>query len=156
MAKPNVDISRFSAKIQAVIKAAPEACKTAVSYGFQEIYDGALVNLTGPNYGMRRTRTGGQTPDYPEGGGKRGQMPIPQITTHLRRSLSWKRPTDFLAVVYADKEKANYALYVHEGVEGTKRRPRRFLGDVVRTKRDAIKKEMNRIVKEGIDKVGNP
>jgi hypothetical protein len=151
--KPGVDISGFSAKIQAVIKAAPEACKLAVSYGTQEIFTGAAANLKGPHYGTEPTRTGGQRPGR---GPATGTMPIPRITGNLAASLSLVRPTDFLAVVFADKEKANYALPVHEGVKGTKRAPRRFLHDVVRTKRDAIKKEMNRIVKEGIDKVGNP
>ena len=154
MAQPKVDISRFNAKIAAIIQNHPAACKKAVDYGSDEIFKGAEANLTGPRYGMTKTKSGGQKPNYPEGGGQRGQMPIPIITGTLRRSLQRVRPSDYLAVVFANKEQAIYARAVHEGITGTRRRPRRFLGDVVRLKRDSIKKEMTRIIKEDIQKHG--
>lgn len=159
MSQEYVDISRLQAKMAAILKTAPDECKKAVSYAFGQIYLGAIKNLSGPHYGTEPTRTGGQKPGR---GPETGKMPIPRITGNLAGSLSYVRPTDFLVIIFSDRKKANYAKYVHGSMEegsdqsSLKIKPRRFLGDVVRTKRDAIGKEMTRIIKEGIDKVGNP
>ena len=92
-----------------------------------------------------------------------GQMPIPRQTGNLARSLDQKRINDQRGYVFADSKRANYAAAVHDGYgpftdkKGRKHpgaKPRRFLGDAVKMKKEAILRRFDNNCKLAIRRAG--
>lgn len=133
------------ARIKAAIRVAAEkACMT----GAQEIYDRTAEKLAGPHYGYKTGPRGGYVPDYPEGGGAKGQIPIPRLSGNLARSLKMT-PLSILAwAIWSDERIAKYAKYVHDGLKN--RPPRRYLKDTFDEREAYIRKMMKDMVNAGI------
>jgi len=92
--------------------------KQMVSHGVEMVYRKAAENLEGPYYGP-----GGRGPGT-------GKIPVPRLTTALRRSLTKNQvdeTDESLGVVYTDHKVAPHDVSVHQGNRRT--RPRRFLGN---------------------------
>lgn len=134
------DMSRWNAKSANVKAALAEAVKKSVDFGIQSVHEEAAKNLTGPHYQIG------------ERGLMTGQMPIPRITGNLARSLKQRRMKPELGAVYADSGTANYAAYVHDGTKYVK--PRRFLGDAVKMKKEAILRRFSNNCKLAIRRAG--
>jgi len=131
----NVDITGFKFKMKAVKIAYAEAVVKELRKGAQEIYNAASKNLSG-----HKDR-------YVS-----GTLPVRRITGTLSRSLQMKPVSNVEWLVYADKNIAYYAGYVHDG---TKRmRPRRFLHDPVRERRPAIQNRIKRQLLKAIRREG--
>jgi len=137
---PYVDTSGWKRKIKKIMRQNPAVIKRAVDFGMDTLYKETLKNLSGPHYpvGVRGPMT--------------GKMPIPRVTGTLVRSLSAKRVSFDVGFVYTDKRIANYNALVHDGTKHTK--PRRYLGDAVRAKRQAIINRMKYEILLAIRKEG--
>ena len=69
---------------------------------------------------------------------RKGKLPVRMITTNLKRSMTRRKLNNFTHVVYQDNNVASYGKFVHFGTR--KLKPRRFLGDVIRDRKDAIQR----------------
>jgi len=107
----------------------------------QDVFTRTLKNLSGPNYGVRTSLGGVQTPKSGPGTGK---MPVPRVSGNLARSLKLVPVSVFIWSIYSDQRIANYAKYVHNGTRYM--RPRRFLGDVIRQRRQIVQERMRRLL----------
>ena len=129
----NVDITGFKFKMKAVKIAYAEAVVKELRKGAQEIYNAADKNLSGPAI------------DYRVPGSKDsriGKMPIPRRSGFLAKSLQMKPVSNVEWLVYADKNIADYAGFVHDGTKYM--RPRRFLHDPARERKPAIQNRIRR------------
>ncbi len=137
--------NNFWKKIEAVKRAYAPQLDNVVKFGHDTLMEEANKNLSGPYYG--KDMRGPQT----------GKMPIPQITTMLRHSMGsavlskWKEFTTMIAV-FSDKRVASYNAYVHDGTKY--QRPRRFLGDAVKARKQAIQNRMKYQILLAIRKEG--
>lgn len=135
-----LDTSGWDLKSARVRKALEDAASKAVDFGMDEVNKAAAKNLSGPSYGV-----GGRGP-------MTGQMPIPRQTANLAGSLDSKRPKDTLGIVYSRADKASYNVHVHYGTRYVK--PRRFLGDAVQEKKQAVLKKMKELTIKAIREAG--
>jgi hypothetical protein len=145
------DMSGWEHKSAEIQRALAEAIKKAVDFGMDEVNKEAAKNLSGPSYGV-----GGRGP-------MTGQVPIPRQTANLADSLDSKRPSSSLGYVYSRSDKANYNKAVHDGYKpftdkkGRKHpgaRPRRFLGDAVKMRKEAVMNRMRYLTILAIRKAG--
>lgn len=136
----SIDFSGWDRKSRAVKEAIREASKEAVGFAIDEINRKVTQNLAGMKHPPR-------TPSpYP------GQLPVTMISANLHQSVRFRRLEDTKGIVYIDKNRAPYAVYVHFG---TKRmRPRRFMSDAVAERREAIIDKQRYLVKLAIRKAG--
>ena len=124
------------AKLNAIVNSS--AIK-AVQFGSDEIYKATAKNLSGPHF---------KEGNVPAG----APIPIRRITSMLAQSLTQKRLTPYLTAIFSDVNIAPYNQMVHDGTRYM--RPRRFLGDPVRERRQAILNVFKRNVLRDVRKVG--
>ena len=146
MANTNVyfDASRFNLKCRRIQKIVATVGQRVIMEGAQDIYNNTDKKLSGPHYGY--------PPNYPEGGGQRGKIPIPRLTGTLARSLQMRPLSTLTWAVYADDRIAKHAKFVHDGTK--KMRPRRFLTDTFAERSPAIVNNMRYKLITAINKDG--
>ncbi|HPR89776.1 MAG TPA: hypothetical protein PL181_17325 [bacterium] len=138
-----VDLSGWEAKSTRIKHALSEALKEAIEYGMDELSRKVTQNLGG-----MRHKAGTRSP-YP------GKIPVTMISGNLHQAVRARRLDFARGVVYIDKNKAPYAVYVHYGTH--KMRPRRFMSDAVAERREAIINRQRYLIKLKIRKAGgNP
>ena len=135
------DASRFKKKLIKVNKGVALAVKEATMEGAQFVYDEMAKNLRGPHIGKTPTE---------KNRGAIGTMPIPRRTGQLARSAYIRPVTSYCMIVGSDSRIARYNKAIHDGVLGTKRIPRRFLGDVVTKNRRKVQNMMRTRVNRAI------
>lgn len=118
-----------------------------IQFGSDEILQAADKQLSGPHYGPETNYRGSQT----------GKMPIPRITSMLSRSLKLQvvlknGPYISLMAIYPDKRIAPHYKAVHDGTRYV--RPRRYLQDPVRERKQAILNRWNNLILLQIRKEG--
>jgi len=123
----NVDVTGWYFKSNAVKTAFAVRAPVVMAKIAQLVYARAKINLSGPNYGVRRTSGGLQVFNR---GAMTGKMPVPRPTGTLARSLTIIPITPLHYAIFADQRIAHYAKFVHNGTRHMK--PRRFLGDPIR------------------------
>ena len=81
-----------------------------------------------------------------------GTLPVRLVTKKLRGSIRRLMLNKYAHVVFSDDREAFYNKFVHDGTR--KMRPRRFLGDVVRERRQAIINNLRDEITKAIRAVG--
>lgn len=147
-----VDIKNWQKKAWRVKKAEAAAVAAAVDWGLDLLYKSAVRNVSGPNYGKRKSKSGDTR--IPKRGPltNAGRLPVPIVWGHLRRSIKNFRISSVLGAVYADQNIAYYAPFVHDGTRYMK--PRRFVDDAVTAWRPIILKKMEKEIRSTIRGVG--
>jgi HK97 gp10 family phage protein len=140
MAQKTVDTTRMSLKFKNVKMANQVATIKALLFARETVMAETIKNLSGPHYKIGTS--GPQT----------GRMPIPRMTGDLARSLAHQKLSDLLYRIYSDQKIAPYAKFVHDGTKRMK--PRRYLYDAVKAKKQAIINRMRNELKIAIRKVG--
>ena len=132
-----IDTSRWDLKVSQINILTPVAVARAVDFGLDEMTKAVLKNLSGPSTA------------------EPGFYPVPRRTGDLARSVSDAYPKRFspeFGAVGSSHEIAGYNKAVHDGTKYHK--PRRFIADAARERRDAIKNRMRYEVLKEIRKVG--
>jgi len=136
-------------KINKAIEGQNGFIAVAVDHIHDRIRQEVDKNVSGPAYGVRKTKTGGQVPNR---GPQTGKMPIPRITGTLARSVISKRPAPEMAVIYVDDNIAKSGKYVHNGTRLQK--ARRFLSDPVNILHNSLIANAKEIIITGIRPIG--
>lgn len=134
------DTSKFDLRCKRVQRIVAEVGAKVIKEGAQDIYNETGKKLKGPHYGYHTGPRGGYVPNYPEGGGQKGKVPIPRLTGTLAKSLQMRPLSTLTWAVYADDRMANYAKFIHDGTRHM--RPRRFLKDTFTERAPAINNNM--------------
>jgi len=137
----------FSKKIDQIKKEYLPAIEKAVKFGHDEIMTAATKNLSGPHYGKAENYRGSQT----------GQIPVPRITSMLIQSLRSILAEAYkgyrvLVCIFSDVRIAPHNKFVHYGTRYM--RPRRFLQDPVKERKQAILNRMNYEIMLVIRRIG--
>lgn len=145
--KPQKPTNTFPAKCEKLQKELWPVLEKVIQFGSDEILQASTKLLSGPHYGPEVNYRGAQT----------GKIPIPRITSMLSRSLTLSvvlknGPYVSLMAIYPDKRIAPYAGAVHDGNRYVK--PRRYLQDPVRERKQAILNRWNNLVLLQIRKEG--
>jgi len=144
-----VDVSGWKKKYGYVMHEMAPAIKRAVDEGMDILMMQTIDNVTGDAYGSRKGPRGGVV--WHRGAmTNSGKLPVTVRTGTLRRSVKGIRPHDYLGAVYSDLTVAPYAPYVHDGTKYL--RPRRFLGEAVRGKKQSINDRFTVAIKNVIRK----
>lgn len=117
--------------------------KEIVEDASTEVLDRAVKNLSGPRIhpSIRGTENSAI-----------GKEPVPRRTSALVHSMKDKKIIPSIHAVYADTNIAPHAKFVHDGTK--KMRPRRFLFNVIRERRQAILNRMNYAFLSAARKIG--
>ena len=81
-----------------------------------------------------------------------GTLPVRMVHHFLAKSIKRIRVSWRMMVVFADQRIAHYAGYVHDGTRNML--PRRYLGDVIKERRQALTNNMRYTFLKAIRKVG--
>jgi len=81
-----------------------------------------------------------------------GTLPVRMVTHYLAKSIKRIRISWRLMAVFADKRIAHYGKYVHDGTRNLL--PRRYLGDVITERRQALINNTKYVFLKAIRKVG--
>ncbi len=137
--------NKKSLRVRNAIKAGAQKAVLAVA---QDIFDKTSKKLEGPQYGYHQGPRGGYVPNYPEGGGEKGKIPIPRLTGNLARSLKMTPLTPLAVAIWSDPRIAKYAKWVHDGAKG--RPPRRYLKDTFDEREAAGRRTMQSMINAAI------
>lgn len=136
-----VDTTKWKFKKRALEQILATKIPILVNECSQEIMRATIQNLSGPQ--IKPGVTGAR---------EIGKMPVPRRTGMLVHSVKNVSVGYGARMIYADEKVANYAKYVHNGTR--KMRPRRFLGDVVRERRQAFENRWRYTLINAINKAG--
>ena len=81
-----------------------------------------------------------------------GTLPVRFVSGELKKSMRRIMINKYAHVIFSNDDTAHYNKYVHDGTR--KMRPRRFLGDVVRERRQAIINNLRYEITKAIRAVG--
>ena len=146
-----VDISGWMKQHRNIMAALGPEIKKAVDEGMDILMTQTINNVTGDAYGSHKGPKGGvvwHTGPMTNS----GKLPVTIRTGTLRRSVKAARIHDYLGIVYADLNIASYAAFVHDGTKYM--RPRPYLGEAVKGKRQSIQDRFVVALKNVLRKAG--